>query len=192
MSLDATIFTWINSFAGHFPVLDEIVRGLANDYFTIISCCLILIALWFGTPGKIDSIRNQTGVIVAASSLGIAQAIVGIINVFCFRVRPFNAMAVNLIFYPPTDSSFPSNAAAIVFALAMGVFLYNKKAGILLLTIGIIHGLARIYVGIHYPLDILGGAAIGIITALIMNGIAVWQKPNLNKLLGLMERVHLT
>jgi undecaprenyl-diphosphatase len=74
----------------------------------------------------------------------------------------------------------------------MGVFLYNKKAGILLLAIGIIHGLARIYVGIHYPLDILGGAGIGIITALIMNVIAVWQKPNLNKLLGLMERVHLT
>src|SRR3989338_715185 len=54
------------------------------------------------------------------------------------------------------------------FALAAGVYIYNKKAGrIYLISAGLI-GFARVFSGVHWPADILDGAALGIGTAFLV------------------------
>ena len=78
-------------------------------------------------------------------------------------------MAVNLLFYQPTDSSFPSNSAAAAFAIAAAVWCVNRRIGTVLFIAAAIYGFSRVYVGVHYPADILGGAAIAlIVTALTL------------------------
>jgi membrane-associated phospholipid phosphatase len=81
------------------------------------------------------------------------------------RPRPFatSGLSVHLLFYRPTDPSFPSNLAAVVFGLALAVWLMNKRMGTWLLIMAFVACFARIYVGIHYPSDILGGAAFGVV-----------------------------
>jgi undecaprenyl-diphosphatase len=94
-----------------------------------------------------------------------------------YRTRPIHETALHFLIpfgeYPATldnFSSFPSDHAALFFALATGLFFVSKRVGIfaILYTLFII-SLPRIYFGLHYPTDIIAGAFIGIITAHIGN-----------------------
>ena len=67
------------------------------------------------------------------------------------------------LFYAPTDSSFPSNPAAAAFAIAFAVWAVNRRVGSLLLMAAALYGFARVYSGVHYPLDIIAGAAIALV-----------------------------
>src|SRR5690606_22988918 len=71
--------------------------------------------------------------------------------------------------YADGMSSFPSDHAALFFALATGVYLISKRAGILALIYAlVVICLPRIYLGIHYPSDILGGATLGALTIFLL------------------------
>ncbi|MBQ8184777.1 MAG: phosphatase PAP2 family protein [Lachnospiraceae bacterium] len=63
----------------------------------------------------------------------------------------------------PSSYSFPSGHTSSSFAAAMALYLgTSKKAGIPALVLAALIGLSRIYVGVHYPTDVLAGAALGI------------------------------
>jgi len=192
MAIDETIFQWINNLAGRIGPIDWLLKGIANDYFIIVSFCLVLILLWFGTRDVEQRQADQKGVICALPSLGVAQAFVVLSNAFYFRLRPFDVLPdVNLLFYEPTDSSFPSNSAAVVFAIAFAVLLYNRRAGIILLALSVLFGFSRIYIGIHFPLDILASVAIGLITSLFFHYIIKALEPWPSRLLEIMRIFYL-
>lgn len=176
--LDKAIFHWINGLAGHVPLLDHLFIGIASDYFIIVAMCLVLVAMWFGSSIQSQRKENQLAVIAAMSSLGLAAGFVALANLFFVenhllegtvlsdifnRSRPFEAdHGVNLFFYRPTDPSFPSNLAAVVFGLAIAVWIKNRKVGWWLLGTAGLASFARVYVGVHYPGDILGGLIFGL------------------------------
>ncbi|MEE8194147.1 MAG: phosphatase PAP2 family protein [Dehalococcoidales bacterium] len=192
MSIDETLFLWINGLAGKSDLLDEFMKGIANDYLFVVSSCLVLLALWFGTRGIHRREENQKAVIGASASLGVATGIVSIFNLFYFRPRPFDTeLPTNLLFYQPTDPSFPSNSAAVVFAIAIAILLADRKAGAFLLFLAFLHGFSRIYVGIHYPSDILAGAAIGALTAFLIFRLIKLIEPWPSRLLGLIRKFYL-
>ncbi len=191
MSVDETLFLWINGLAGKLSLLDEFLKGIANDYFFIVSSCLVLLALWFGTREIHQREENQKAIIGASVSLGIATGIVRIFNLFYFSPRPFTQLPTNLLFYQPTDSSFPSHSTAIVFAIAVAILLADRKAGAFLLFLAGLHGFSRIYVGIHYPSDVLGGVAIGALTAFLIFRLIKLIEPWPSRLLGLIRRFYL-
>jgi len=168
IGIDENIFLWINGLAGHFAPLDWLLKGVANDYFILVSLCLMLLALWVWGKNTQQRERSQRGVICASISLVLAQGFVSICNIFCFRTRPFDVLPTNLLFYQPTDSSLPSNSVAVVFAIAFAIFLVNRKAGGVMLALASLHAFSRVYVGIHYPFDVLAGAAIGIAIAFLV------------------------
>ncbi len=179
MSLDLRLFSWINGLGGHVPALDRLVSGLADDYFMIIAMCLVLVGMWFGTREAAERARNQMAVLKAMASLGIASGFVAWANVIFVgdnkfpgtslheifnRSRPFVQLGPTVVhgFYQPTDPSFPSNLAAVVFGLALAIWLMNKRWGTWLLGMAFVACFARVYVGIHYPSDILGGFAFAV------------------------------
>jgi undecaprenyl-diphosphatase len=191
---DRALFLFINDLAGKVPVIDGLFRGISNDYFAVISGCLILIWLWFGTQDATRRQINQKAVLTAAISIGLASLLVLICNQFYFRARPFVELppgSVHLLFYKPTDSSFPSNLAAVLFAIAVPVLIKNKGFGAVLLAIAVLSSFGRIYIGIHYPLDVLGGVAIGTLGAFLAFG-AIWLiSPLVNYLMNLLRKLNL-
>ena len=141
---------------------------MVSDYLVPVSLALALVGMWFVGRDRAVRQRHQIGVFVALTSMGCASLVVFTINAMYFRPRPFVDLDVTRLFYPPTDSSFPSNAIAAAFGLAAAVWGVNRPLGTLLLIGASLYGLARVYAGVHYPLDIIGGAVIGAVVAVIV------------------------
>jgi undecaprenyl-diphosphatase len=169
---------WITGFVGRAPALDHVMRLLVSDFFTPVAMCLIMLALWVGHPDRARREHLQRAVMNASVGIGISTLIVRIINVHHFWPRPFlvddiavresAAHAAQAIFYLPPDPTFPSNAAAISFAAATGVWLGNRTAGAIIYVLAFLWVFARFYAGIHFFVDIAAGAMVGVLTTLLI------------------------
>ena len=157
---DETLFLAINGFVGTLPIVDRIARWVVSDYLVPVGLALTLIIVWFMKQDRHERARHQIGVLVALGSMSLSSLVVFILNMYYFRPRPFEDLDVNLLFYQPTDSSFPSNAVAAVSGIAFGIWGVNRALGWMALSAAGLYGLARVYAGVHYPLDVLAGIAI--------------------------------
>ncbi len=194
MNTDSELFLYINGLAGKVPIVDGFFRGISNDYFAIISCCLILIWLWFGARDPQRRQIYQRTVLIAAISIGMASLLMLIVNQLYIRPRPFDELppgSVNLLFYKPTDSSFPANLPAILFAIAVPVIIKIRSFGLVLLVIATLGSFGRIFIGVHYPLDVLGGAVIGAMGAMLAFLISWLIAPFMNYVINLLRKVYL-
>ena len=164
---DEAVFLWLNGLVGELPFFDRIVELVVSDYLVPVSLALALVGMWFAGGDKLARQRHQVGVFVALSAMALSSLAVFTINAAYFRPRPFVDHEVTRLFYPPTDSSFPSNPAAAAFAIAVAVWAVNRRLGSLLLTAAALYGFARVYAGVHYPLDIVSGALIAIVVTFL-------------------------
>ena len=160
---DQTIFLWNNGLAGISGPIDALVGWIAGDYLVPVGLALTLVAIWFVGPDSRTRQKYQLGLFVALTSMALSSLVVFIVNAQYFRPRPFESLDVNLLMYPPTDSSFPANSMAATFGIAAAVWGINRKVGTVLLVAVSIYGFTRVLAGVHYPLDIVGGAAIGVV-----------------------------
>jgi len=169
---------WITGFVGKVPALDQLMRLLVSDFFVPVVICLIMLGLWLGHPDRARREYYQRAVMNAAVGIGISALVVRILNVHLFWPRPFlvddvvvresATQAAQTIFYLPHDPTFPSNAAAVSFAAATGIWLGNRAAGAVLFFLAFLWTFARFYAGIHFFVDLAGGAMIGVVTGLLM------------------------
>ena len=162
---DEVVFLWINGLVGTFRPLDEAMEWIVSDYLVPAAMALTLLGLWFGGSASARRMRNQVGVLVALASMAIASGAVFALNGVYFRDRPFVDLDVSLLFYEPTDSSFPANSAAAMFGLAAAVWGIDRRLGAALTLMAALFSFSRVYAGVHYPLDIVAAAAIGFVAA---------------------------
>lgn len=80
--------------------------------------------------------------------------------------RPFVELGIVPLHFE-SGFSFPSEHMTVFTAIAVAMFLINKKAGVIFLLIAILIGLSRVVVGVHYPLDVLGGLFLGGLVGLL-------------------------
>jgi undecaprenyl-diphosphatase len=163
--MDFWIFQLINGLAGRIPFLDGLMRLVTSEYFSPTAMSLLLLALWFTGKTTEERRRNQTAVVRASMALLLSNVLLKLCNLAYFRPRPFAHHEVNLLFYRPWDSSLPSNPAVVGFSFAVAVFFNNRRAGFILLGFATLFGISRIWCGVHYPLDIITGAALGALVA---------------------------
>ena len=91
-----------------------------------------------------------------------------LIRLFWHRARPFVELGFQPLVAHSADASFPSGHATFFFALSGIIFAHDKKAGTLFFMLSGVIGVARVFAGIHWASDIIGGAFIGIGSALVM------------------------
>ena len=85
------------------------------------------------------------------------------------RLRPCDALPVeNLLMHPPDLYSFPSGHAASSFAAAVIIWAADRKLGVAAFTLAALISWSRVYLFLHYPSDIVCGAALGILCAIIV------------------------
>jgi undecaprenyl-diphosphatase len=130
-----------------------------------------LIVLWF-IDGKIK--KEQVAHAILAGL--IAWIITLLIKHFFPTIRPFIANGEGVdVLIRPTDSAFPSAHTALAFGLAVTIFLHDKKVGWFFLVGALSIGIARVLANVHYPVDILGGAFLGTLTAVIVEKVHLFQ-----------------
>lgn len=117
---------------------------------------------------------HQTGVLIEAvtaiSCVWIIQQIIGLV---WFRSRPFinDPTIPNLIHKSGISKSFPSDHAAIAFALSTIIMLVMPWWGKLFYVLALGVAFGRVAVGVHYPTDIVVGATLGVLVALIVHSL---------------------
>jgi undecaprenyl-diphosphatase len=189
--IDATIFLTINGWVGHWPWLDGLMRILVNDYFMPVTMSLVLVALWFSGSSAAQRGGNQRAALYAIIAQVITNAMIATSNNLYYRQRPFIDHPAHLLFYRPTDSSFPANSVAVAFTFATAIWLTNHRLGAVLYAFAAIFAFARVFCGVHYPLDVLGGAAFGIVGGWLAVLLGRWLEPLLSRLIALARRLYL-
>jgi len=135
---------------------------------------LFLIVLWF--IGKKEENR-QLSRQAALSSLitGLLALLFNlIISTIWFRPRPFVTLHTMPLISHSADASFPSDHTAGSMGLAGGTYLYRERLGVFFGIFSILIGFARVYVGVHYPSDVLGGFIVGIISTMLIGSTLKW------------------
>lgn len=158
-------FESIYRLAGRNALLDFIGIFLA-EYLAFILFAIFIAVLIFQKNRR----KRLYLIFFSILSLVISRGIIEtLINRFFFRDRPFvTFQTIPLIGHEPT-ASFPSGHAVVFFTVATLIFLLvSRKWGTWFFVFAAIMGLARIYVGVHYPLDILAGALIGFVTPFVL------------------------
>jgi undecaprenyl-diphosphatase len=191
MSFDFQLFRLINNLAGRNDVLDGLGRLLVNEYFVTTMMALILVIFWFEGRDQDRRERNQRAILRAIIALFMANIILKLCNLIYFRPRPFDSHEVNLLFYQPWDSSFPSNPATVGFSIATAVWLYNRRLGTLLLVLATLFGLSRIYCGVHYPSDVIAGALLGALSAYLVVRKSGFIDPVISLIIRMGRRLYL-
>jgi undecaprenyl-diphosphatase len=112
--------------------------------------------------------RKKQEALFAIYSATLGIIISKAISFFYYHNRPFvDNIGITLINHKP-DSSFPSDHTTFLFAIAISLYLNKYKYSYLLIIFAILGAVARIFVGVHYPFDILGGIIIGTLSALVV------------------------
>lgn len=111
--------------------------------------------------------ERRNGAVLATAAAGIALLIAQPIRHLVDRTRPYidHPAHAHLLISRSHDPSFPSDHATGAFALAFGIWLYDRTLGTILLALAAILAFSRVYVGTHYPGDVVGGAVLGIAVA---------------------------
>lgn len=123
-----------------------------------------LIILWF-----IDGKIKKEQVMHALAACLIAWTIAFLIKKFFPTLRPFvlNGKEVEVML-KPLDGAFPSEHTTLAFALAATIFMHDKKIGWVYLIAATAVGVSRVLANVHYPIDIVGGAFLGTIVAVVI------------------------
>jgi undecaprenyl-diphosphatase len=161
--LNFALFHFINQYADLNPFIDYLAIITAKYMPVII--ILSIAYIWIKN-------RDRTRDIIL---YGIYAAIIGlvinyIIGLVYFHPRPFMIPLGTLLFQYPAETSFPSDHATLMFSLAIMLIYFKETriAGLIFLILGFIGGLARIFSGIHFPLDIFGSLLVSIISTILI------------------------
>ncbi len=176
-NFDASLVHWVNQFAGHSWTFDKLMRfTTANNLVKDGVIVMLVWWAWFKDGDRASVGRRH----VIATLIGCAAAIVvgrALAWALPFRLRPMHEDALHFVLPFGMErgvlegwSSFPSDHALLFFALATGLLFVSRTAGwVALAYTALVVCLPRIYLGLHYPTDILAGALLGIAIALLVN-----------------------
>jgi len=151
MNLDILIFQQINGLTGRWTCLDALGVFFAA-YFWYFLVGLAILIFW----------KKWRIIFSVFTSIILTEALVESMKFLWQRPRPFAENNINLLLGRLGGFSFPSGHAATTFALSFIVYHYNKKAGVVFFFASFLISIARVFVGVHWPSDVLGGAIVGI------------------------------
>lgn len=179
--VNVEIFRMINDLGKHYPYLNSSAVFIAE--YTVYFLALAMIFYWFSRKNS-----NRMMIICGVVTVIFAEIAGKIAGQFHFNNQPFAELPnVNQLIEKTVDNSFPSDHTIIFFSLCMIFWLFKKKIGLLWITLAVLVGISRIWVGVHYPADVAVGAIISIVAAVIVYKIV----PNLEitkKALALYEK----
>ncbi|MGZ0704664.1 undecaprenyl-diphosphatase [Pseudomonas piscis] len=182
--LNRGLFLAINASADASLPLRELAVFLAQ--WVVLSVPLLLLLFWvFGER------RQRMIVLLATLSIVVALASNLLIRGLWFHPRPFMLeLGQNFLAHAP-GASFPSDHASGMFAMGFALLLASlRRTALVMLALALLVGWARVYLGVHFPFDILGGCLVGLGSAWLVRRCITWRQLD-QTLLALLEGIYL-
>lgn len=174
---DVSLLYDINGLAEDSP--DWLAKSIAfvGEYGLLLALVLLVVWCWWGQRkrGALDDAASSVAAVVWAP---LAASIAVLVNVpirgFVERRRPFKDHdGLELLVHGKTDFSFVSDHATLAMALGVGLFVANRKFGLVGIALALLEGFCRVFMGVHYPTDVVGGFALGTAVALLLSPLAM-------------------
>jgi len=162
--MNTNLLLAINGWAGHNHLLDAIM------VFCAVYLIFIVFAAALGCVIYLAYQREWRELIYFAAALVVSFAVLYLLGHFVNENRPFVTYHLHQLVAHATGKSFPSDHTTATAAIGFALLLLTrfKKIGAAIACVAALIGFARVFVGVHYPFDIVGGLFVGLAGALIV------------------------
>jgi undecaprenyl-diphosphatase len=165
--MDFSLVQHLNDFfAGHDAVEDPLVAYANASELLFLAMLVLAFVVIAGRARR----ATRRAVVAAGLSAGLGLAVAQVVSRLVDRPRPFvgHPHAVHLFAHHAADAGFPSDHTTAAFAIGIALVLRFRTWGTVVLVLAALLAFTRVAMGIHYPTDVLGGAAIGGLSALVL------------------------
>ncbi len=155
----------LNAHAGDWPVVDSLAKFFAADGIYLLGLVALVFGLWELRKDRERGVRIGVAAVLALCLAGLTVLASGL---FVNEARPFaHDSDTVLLVKHGLDNSFPSDHATVAAAAAVVAALAWRRWAAIFLVGAALVGIARVYVGVHYPGDVAAGWLIGGAAALL-------------------------
>lgn len=179
-------FRDVNNFAKDTSWLHTVMADYARYGVVLFGLLLVIGYLRARSTGSLPRVAST---LWAAGGMGVALALAQLVAHAVDEPRPFEALPNVLLLIPHgADAGFPSDHAVMAGALAAGLFFAWRLLGWVTTFFALLLAFARVYVGVHYPQDVLAGLALGAVVVVLIGFLV---RPLLGALIAAMARTPL-
>lgn len=176
---DVDLLYDVNGLAERAPVWADLAVEYIGEYGTVFAVVLIGLAAWLSvrrnSPDRTTAATSVAGLLWAPLAAVVALLVNIPIRHLVERPRPFvDHKGLQVLVDGKTDYSFVSDHATLTMAVAVGVFMVDRRYGLAGIAVAVFAGFSRVYMGVHYPTDVVGGLALGTAVALLLAPFAMW------------------
>ncbi|MFJ4865804.1 MULTISPECIES: phosphatase PAP2 family protein [unclassified Streptomyces] len=181
-NVDVSLLYGINGAARHAPAWLDRAVSLAGEYGILLALVLLVLWCWHGArrQDEATAVEACAALVWAPLAAGLALLVNVPLREFVGRPRPFmqheglqvldSGLGTGL---GHTEFSFVSGHTTLAMALGVGLFVANRRFGLLGIGLAFAEGLCRVYMGVHYPTDVIGAFALGTAVVLLLAPLAM-------------------
>ncbi|WP_417643485.1 undecaprenyl-diphosphate phosphatase [Enterobacter kobei] len=158
--LNYTLFAWMNATPDSPPWLIQAAILIARDLINIVPLLAVVLWLW----GPRDQLCAQRQLVIKMGMAIVVSLTVSWVMGHVFpHDRPFvDGVGYNFLHHAP-DDSYPSDHGTVAFTFALAFLFWHRLwSGTVLMGVALLIAWSRVYLGVHWPLDMLGGLLVGI------------------------------
>ncbi|MFJ2959442.1 phosphatase PAP2 family protein [Streptomyces sp. NPDC087270] len=171
---DVSLLRGINGLSGHASHGVDRAVAWAGGYGLVALALVLAVWCWWRVARRAeDAPAAVAGVLWSGLAAGIATLLDLPIRAFVQRPRPYADHDGLHVLVHDGGYSFVSVRSAVIAAIAVGLFTVDRRFGVIALLAALAEGFCDIYVGTHYPTDVIGGFALGAATVLLLTAPAL-------------------
>ncbi|MEU6032393.1 phosphatase PAP2 family protein [Streptomyces tauricus] len=172
---DVDLLYDINGLAKDAPHWFDRVMEFVGEWGLLLVMVLLVLWCWWNVRrrGGDEAASSVAALIWAPLAAGVAVLVNVPIRGFVERPRPFvDHEGLDVLIGGKSDYSFVSDHSTLMMAMGVGLFVANRKFGLVGIGLALLGGFCRVYMGVHYPTDVVGGFALGTAVVLLLSPLA--------------------
>jgi undecaprenyl-diphosphatase len=173
---DVDLLYDINGLAKSAPHWFDRLMEYVGEYGLLLAMVLLVVWCWWSVRrrGGQDAASSVAALVWAPLAAGIAVLVNVPIRGFVERPRPFrDHQGLDVLVPGKTDYSFVSDHATFTMAIGVALFVANRRFGLVGIALALLEGFCRVFMGVHYPTDVVGGFALGTAVVLLLSPVAM-------------------